>query len=835
MRSKLTLILLLLPAACQPDGGDDPESSSSPVVSATDKQAPANSFIPLGDLANFCPPGGTFGKGDFDGDGKTDFYCHTFGTGRTQVALTRITGGTLSFLVYNNTLGAWCTAGRIGAAQLDGTSGTELFCHDPVNAALRIARPVSGASNFSISFNSVGWCGNPLSGTAQLHVGDVDGNGRPDLLCVSQLPSGQTTVSTRLGTGTTFNPGFGGTLCTTSSARQTGTADFNGDGVADLYCHDLSSGNTWVTTSARTSLSSARLWLGGWCGGSAPFGVGDFDGNGRSDVWCKTSAGNVAVALSAGTSFNDTGAWTGSFCAKPGDSLLSERGATAPADLDDFNGDGKTDVACYSPTTGEISIGLAAPARGAFVDTTKWTANFCPMGSAVVTGKFLDDRRAFACRDPNTPNGTVHVAQSAWQSIPYGGGHVFVQPKLHLIFYGEWNPFSQGVSRIIQFVQDLSGSAWYNTMTTYHGTDLRPVSPRLAYTGVDFDYYSIGSTLGYRGIDIINANIPAAQQDENTVYTIVFSNDVTGWGYCPHKCAQHMSDVNPVTGKRLTWSQVGIGCPSCELPEAPGPDAQIEGVLSIIAHELVESISDPWGQGWIREPETENADICAFSFGAVTDAGSGKRYNLAVGPNRYLLQQNWAAIDDSTGYCTAAYPYAPLDFSNTSIQLATGASDWKPGSYKAECARGAAIAGLSSYTANQKAHSALCRTEDESRFTRNGCTVRDFSAFDNRGTTATGDWDLGYFKGECRANEYVAGVSQTTGLATNAILCCPGAVTHASCRAIADAGGDARELWESGDWDPQFYKMECGRGRYVAGVSRNTATGAPHSILCCGY
>src|SRR5262249_15064492 len=106
------------------------------------------------------------------------------------------------------------------------------------------------------------------------------------------------------------------------------------------------------------------------------------------------------------------------------------------------------------------------------------------------------------------------------------------------------------------------------------------------------------------------------------------------------------------------------------------------------------------------------------------------------------------------------------------------------------------------------------------------------------GTNVDGDWDPYYYKGECAAGEYVAGISQSTSLQIQSILCCPGQVTHANCAAKVFELQDGMEDHSVGDWDPGYYKGSCGTTngfpRYVAGVSRDTSnTGYPHAILCC--
>jgi endoglucanase len=156
--------------------------------------------------------------------------------------------------------------------------------------------------------------------------------------------------------------------------------------------------------------------------------------------------------------------------------------------------------------------------------------------------------------------------------------------------------------------------------------------------------------------------------------------------------------------------------------------------------------------------------------------------------------------------------------------------DWDVGNYKGECADNQPLDGLSRVPGAAAAHALHCAP-----FTLasapNGCTLRDFSAGDNRGTDDGGwDWDWGYRKGECGAGEYVRGVSQTGSGAAHEILCCPGSVRHQSCSVQTFANGDAG--FHGADWDWGYLKGQCADGQYVAGVSGEYGGGA-RSILCC--
>ncbi len=72
-------------------------------------------------------------------------------------------------------------------------------------------------------------------------------------------------------------------------------------------------------------------------------------------------------------------------------------------------------------------------------------------------------------------------------------------------------------------------------------------------------------------------------------------------------------------------------------------------MLSVVAHELTETASDPLIQTWYNERGFENADMCAWQFGTTLTSTSGKVYNVKdVNGRLYYLQMN---LNPMTGKC----------------------------------------------------------------------------------------------------------------------------------------------------------------------------------------
>ena len=66
-------------------------------------------------------------------------------------------------------------------------------------------------------------------------------------------------------------------------------------------------------------------------------------------------------------------------------------------------------------------------------------------------------------------------------------------------------------------------------------------------------------------------------------------------------------------------------------------------MVSVVAHELEEAVSDPDLNAWYDRRGYENADKCAWTFGTTQVASNGAAYNLTVGGLNMLIQRNWNA------------------------------------------------------------------------------------------------------------------------------------------------------------------------------------------------
>jgi hypothetical protein len=214
-------------------------------------------------------------------------------------------------------------------------------------------------------------------------------------------------------------------------------------------------------------------------------------------------------------------------------------------------------------------------------------------------------------------------------------------------------------------------------------------------------------------------------------------------------------------------------------------------------------------------------------------------------PNGYF--SSLAAGRTYDGLCPDLPDPVPLPFDRGDTRRTTSEGLWVPPqlNFVAECGASEAMSGLST---GAMAHSALCAVNDANEFTHQNCHPVEFDNGDS--PLANGDWDYGYFKGECAVDEYVAGISQDQGgRGVNWLLCCQGNINRKHCgtEVLGASGPLALEDNSLGiDWTTSgaytYAKAECGDiptlssgvpSRFIGGVSRFTGSGQPHAILCC--
>jgi VCBS repeat protein len=310
---------------------------------------------------------------------------------------------------------------RHGDFNADGRD--DLLCHDSLSGEKWIA--FSGTAGGGL-FGGSTWYGAP--GTCpvrSLYVGDVDGNGRDDLLCHDQT-SGTKWVDYADSSGRFQGWDFTRNLnwCNHETARLH-VGDFTGDGRVDLFCHDVATGQRWLdwadgTGSADPYQGTNTTNTNAWCVNQtrARVFVGDFSGDGRDDLLCQdlaTGHKSIDYVTGSGNTGNLGGNdWTSTFAWCVGD--------TRNLHVGDFNADGRDDLLCHDTLTGTRWVDFAAAGGEpfAFTDSTGTGAWCNHVGARLSVGDFNNDNRDdLLCHDVN--DGTKWVDYASATGTLFGG------------------------------------------------------------------------------------------------------------------------------------------------------------------------------------------------------------------------------------------------------------------------------------------------------------------------------------------------------------------------------------------------------------------------------
>jgi hypothetical protein len=250
-----------------------------------------------------------------------------------------------------------------------------------------------------------------------------------------------------------------------------------------------------------------------------------------------------------------------------------------------------------------------------------------------------------------------------YNGIYYHGGPVLLGTvNVYYIWYGNWpNQGSPGSGSYIleNLAMNIGGSPYFNINTTYFDSANHHITNSVHFGGATTDNYSRGASLNDASVASIvstalaNNSLPT---DTNGVYFVLTSADVNETsGFCTHYCGWHTRGT--LNGKDIKYSFVGDAsrCPgSCE-PQgvSPNGNAGVDGMASVVSHELEETATDPDLNAWYDRRGEENADKCAWTFGTTYAASNGSSANMKFGSMDYLIQRNW--VNANGGYCALSY------------------------------------------------------------------------------------------------------------------------------------------------------------------------------------
>jgi hypothetical protein len=247
--------------------------------------------------------------------------------------------------------------------------------------------------------------------------------------------------------------------------------------------------------------------------------------------------------------------------------------------------------------------------------------------------------------------------------LAYGGGSVMTNPvRVYLVYYGSWTN-TQAIGIINTFVTNLGTSQWWNIQTSYYFPNPTTGARTYVQNGVTLGGYVMvpidnnngGTSLVDSGVsNIISNQINAGKLpfDNDGVYIMISSKEVYESGFCSSDCGWHSAAYVTGTSKIMKYGWIGDAstqCPgSCTaFGSGPTPNGNLaaDGIVSVLAHEIAETVSDPLLSAWKNSDYTENADKCAWQFISTYKTASGAPANVNFGGHDYLVQGNWKNRD----------------------------------------------------------------------------------------------------------------------------------------------------------------------------------------------
>jgi len=300
--------------------------------------------------------------GDFNGDGFTDLLCHD-SIGRVWTSLNKNNGFIAT--TFHDADYRFCdeseghdSFNQFLVGDFNGDGRTDMLCHCRKNGEKNSRKFIGGYKKIAVAssigeFHGVqwekpmGWCHHP---TAQLFVGDFNGDKKDDILCHSTDTGYKwialTTDTLGFNGGNTWHKNMG--WCHHAHSRLY-MGDFNGDGLTDMMCSD-NIGSKWIAYNHKGQYFINNDWYlaMNWCGenGQSVFmRIADVNGDKKDDMICHSHSGQtwVAYALPQNGFTRAHYSYRGSWCG------LGERGFF----VGKFDHDDRADIMCHHYHSGQ--------------------------------------------------------------------------------------------------------------------------------------------------------------------------------------------------------------------------------------------------------------------------------------------------------------------------------------------------------------------------------------------------------------------------------------------------------------------------------------------------
>ncbi len=486
----------------------------------------------------------------------------TYGPSLTPAVLQTVNAVSATGALPSRTITVGSTPLEVIVADLNGDGRSDIITANALDVSVLLG---NGDGTFQTAVSYAPQPNNGYSSFTSVAVGDVNGDGKPDLVVVSRSNSVSVSVLIGNGDGTFQSPVVLPAISTGLISRGVSIADVTRDGAADIVILG-DSGVTVLPGNGNGTFQAAVVT-------TIPFGIQsgfaslvDMNQDGILDLVTTTSAygPTVNVYLSMGD---------GSFQAPITHSGISTYAMALTAG--DFTGDGKADVAIIY----WVGVGLLTGNGDGTVQNPLLSPLSAVPGSVVVAGDFNGDGKldfAYGGYSQGTVtlafgngDGTFQVGTSL-RTDGYGGG----------IAVGDFN--GDGKPDFVVTTPNLS------TINVFLGAQFSG----LGVTSNHIGRFTAGSTGSYQ-ILITNPNYAVTTQTVSVVDTLpagFTATSISGTGW--------ICDISTVSCSRNESLTTGASFPPITVTVAIAanlPASTVNNQVSVSNAGIVNSATDPTG------------------------------------------------------------------------------------------------------------------------------------------------------------------------------------------------------------------------------------------------